>query len=78
MEQLTFAGTWKRPGNDRLVPVSQGDVIYEIFEPLPQGAPGNDASTLRALGAVPDRDSVRQVLDLGAGHGRTTSRWKHA
>ena len=48
------------------------DVIYEIFEPLPQGAPGNEASTLRALQAVPVRDTVRQVLDLGAGHGRTT------
>ncbi|MYF70629.1 MAG: class I SAM-dependent methyltransferase [Proteobacteria bacterium] len=48
------------------------DVIYEIFEPLPQGAPGNEASTLRALHAVPVRDTVRQVLDLGVGHGRTT------
>ena len=48
------------------------DVIYEIFGSLPQGAPGNDASTLRALYAVPGRDSVRQVLDLGVGHGRTT------
>ena len=48
------------------------DIAYEVFGPLPQGAPGNEASTLRALDAVPDRDAVRQVLDLGAGHGRTT------
>ena len=52
--------------------VSIEDAMYEIFGPLPQGAPGNDASTLRALDAVPCRDAVRQVLDLGAGHGRTT------
>ena len=48
------------------------DAIYEIFGPLPQGAPGSDASTLRALDAVPGRDTVRQVLDLGVGRGRTT------
>ena len=48
------------------------DAIYEVFGPLSQGAPGNDASTLRALDAVPARNAVRQVLDLGAGHGRTT------
>ena len=52
--------------------VSLDDAIYEVFGPLLQGAPGNDASTLRALDAVPERDAVRQVLDLGAGHGRTT------
>lgn len=44
MESLTFAETWNRPGKDRLIPVSQEDVIYEIFEPLSQGAPGNDES----------------------------------
>ena len=48
------------------------DILYEVFGPLPQGAPGDDASTLRALDAVPGRGSVRRVLDLGAGHGRTT------
>ena len=52
--------------------MSTDDLIYEIFSPLSQGAPGNDASTLRALDAVPCRDSVLQVLDLGVGHGRTT------
>ena len=46
--------------------------IYEVFGPLSQGAPGNDASTLRALDAVPGRNAVRRVLDLGVGHGRTT------
>lgn len=48
------------------------DIVYEVFGPLPQGAPGDDASTLRALDAVPGRGSVRRALDLGAGHGRTT------
>ena len=52
--------------------MSLDDAVYEVFGPLPQGAPGNDASTLRALDAVPGRDAVRRVLDLGAGHGRTT------
>ena len=52
--------------------MSLDDPVYEVFGPLPQGAPGNDASTLRALDAVPARNAVRRVLDLGAGHGRTT------
>ncbi len=52
--------------------VSIDDAMYEIFGPLSQGAPGNDDSTLRALDAVPSRDILRRVLDLGAGHGRTT------
>ena len=52
--------------------VSVEDILYEVFGPLAQGAPGNDTATLRALDAVPGRDAVRQVLDLGVGHGRTT------
>ncbi len=52
--------------------MSLDDAIYEVFGPLSQGAPGNDASTLRALDAVPNHNAVRRVLDLGAGHGRTT------
>ena len=47
-------------------------LIYRVFEPLSQGAPGSDAETLRALDLVPDRDGIRQVLDLGVGYGRTT------
>ncbi|MCY4557657.1 MAG: class I SAM-dependent methyltransferase [Chloroflexi bacterium] len=61
-EGLRLPGCRKEPGNG----------TYEVFGPLPQGAPGNDASTLRALDAVPGRDAVRRVFDLGAGHGRTT------
>ena len=52
--------------------MSVEETLYEVFGPLAQGAPGNDAATLRALDAVPGRDTVRQVLDLGVGHGRTT------
>ena len=48
------------------------DAIYEVFGPLPQGAPGNDDTTLCALESVPDRNAVRRVLDMGAGHGRTS------
>lgn len=52
--------------------MSVEDILYEVFGPLSQGAPGNDASTLRALDSVPGRDAIRRVLDLGVGHGRTT------
>ena len=52
--------------------MSLDEAIYEVFGPLPQGAPGNDASTLRALDAVPARNAVRRALDLGAGSGRMT------
>lgn len=52
--------------------MSVEETLYEVFGPLAQGAPGNDAATLRALDEVPGRDTVRQVLDLGVGHGRTT------
>ena len=52
--------------------MSVEEILYEVFGPLAQGAPGNDAATLRALDEVPGRDGVRQVLDLGVGHGRTT------
>ncbi len=52
--------------------MSIDNAIYEVFGALSQGAPGNDASTLRALDAVPGRDAVRKVLDLGVGHGRTS------
>ena len=52
--------------------MSLDDAVYEVFGPLSQGAPGNDASTLRALDAVPGRDAARRALDLGAGSGRTT------
>lgn len=48
------------------------DATYELFGPLSQGAPGDDASTLYALGQVPGRGAIRHVLDLGVGHGRTT------
>ncbi len=48
------------------------DLIYGVFASLSQGAPGDNASTWRALDAIPDRDAVRQVLDLGAGYGRST------
>ena len=52
--------------------MSTNDLIYDVLGVLPQGAPGNDASTLRTLEAVPNHGTLRQVLDLGVGHGRTT------
>lgn len=63
---------WGGAGNKSSQAVSVEDILYEVFGPLAQGAPGNDAATLRALEAVPGRDAVRQMLDLGVGHGRTT------
>ncbi len=48
------------------------DALYKVFEPLSQGAPGNEASTLRALHSVPQYEAARAVLDLGVGQGRTT------
>ncbi len=48
------------------------DILYRVLAPLSQGAPGDDASTLRALGEVPDHDAVRRAIDLGVGRGRTT------
>ena len=50
--------------------MTMDDALYALFAPLAQGAPGDDATTLRALDAVPGRTGVRQVLDLGAGQGR--------
>ena len=38
-----------------------------------QGTPGDDDLTLLALDAVPGRDVIRQVLELGTGRGRTNS-----
>ncbi len=52
--------------------MSPDDAIYEVFGPLAQGAPGDDASTRRALEAVPGREAIRQALDLGSGQGRST------
>jgi predicted O-methyltransferase YrrM len=48
------------------------EAMYQVFGPLSQGAPGNEAATLAALERITDRDQTRRVLDLGVGHGRST------
>ena len=48
------------------------ELIYEVFGPLEQGAPGGESATLKALSEIPDREGVERVLDLGVGHGRST------
>ena len=43
-----------------------------VFAPLAQWGPGSDASTLRALAALPAVPAAGCVLDLGCGPGRQT------
>lgn len=45
-------------------------LLDELFDGLPQHAPGSDASTARALALVPHEP--RRILDLGCGPGRQT------
>jgi len=47
-------------------------LFYEIFGNLPRQGPGDDASTLRALAAIPNRERIRDILDMGCGAGTPT------
>lgn len=47
-------------------------LFYEIFGNLPRQGPGDDASTLRALAAIPNRERIRDILDMGCGTGVPT------
>ena len=47
-------------------------LFYEIFGNLPRQGPGDDASTLRALVAIPNRERIRDILDMGCGSGVPT------
>lgn len=46
-------------------------LIYQVFGPLSQGAPGDESATLKALSEIPGRRGMERVLDLGVGHGRS-------
>jgi serine/threonine-protein kinase HipA len=47
-------------------------VFAELHAGLAQQAPGSDASTLRALAAVPYLPAAPRILDVGCGPGRQT------
>jgi serine/threonine-protein kinase HipA len=46
--------------------------FFELYQGLPREGPGSDASTLRALQAVPNLPPRPRVLDLGCGPGKQT------
>ncbi len=48
------------------------EIFREIHSGLPQEGPGNDESTQRALGLVPNLPAVPKILDVGCGPGRQT------
>ena len=48
------------------------ELIYQVFGPLSQGAPGDESATLKALNEIPGHQGMERVLDLGVGHGRST------
>ncbi|MEQ8860028.1 MAG: class I SAM-dependent methyltransferase [Pseudomonadales bacterium] len=50
-------------------------IFFELHQDLPREAPGNRASTERALGLVAERlpaSTIRRVLDVGCGPGQQT------
>jgi SAM-dependent methyltransferase len=53
-------------------PASFPPLFYEIFGNLPRQGPGDDASTLRALSLIPQKDQIRDILDMGCGTGVPT------
>ncbi len=46
--------------------------FFELFGDLPKQGPGSTASSLRALGAIPDVGELQRILDAGCGSGRST------
>lgn len=46
--------------------------IHKLHDPIPRGAPGSDATTTRAITALPDLPSSARILDIGCGKGRQT------
>ncbi|MCG8477455.1 MAG: class I SAM-dependent methyltransferase [Spirochaetales bacterium] len=47
----------------------QEKIFFYIHSGLEREGPGSEESTLRAFRALPSRDSVRQILDVGCGPG---------
>ena len=46
--------------------------LFDVFEALPRCAPGEDASTLRALAACVGAPQAPRIIDLGSGPGPAT------
>lgn len=53
-------------------PVSFPPLFYEIFGKLHRQGPGGDEQTLRALHSIPQRERIRDILDMGCGCGTPT------
>ena len=49
-----------------------GKAFFEIHRDLPREAPGDDASTLRALGMCTELPNRPEILDIGCGPGMQT------
>ncbi len=47
--------------------------LFEFYEGMPRGGPGDDVSMRRALALIPDLPRCPRVLDLGCGPGTTTA-----
>lgn len=47
-------------------------LLFRLFETLPRQGPGNDESTARAFGMIPDLPERPEVLDIGCGSGTQT------
>lgn len=52
--------------------MNEEDFFYEIYHSLPQGGPGSDESTRRALKLLPDLPERPTIIDFGCGPGRSS------
>lgn len=48
------------------------DFFLKLYGDLPKQGPGSDASTLKALRAIPGHQDLETILDVGCGTGRHT------
>ena len=46
--------------------------LHKLHDPLPRGAPGSDATTTRAINALPSLPPSARILDVGCGKGKQT------
>src|SRR5512140_1883138 len=52
--------------------ISAGDIFFEVHAGLPREAPGDEASTARALGMMQGLPAVPSILDIACGPGAQT------
>ena len=52
--------------------MNEADFFYEIYRHLPQGGPGSDESTRRALKLLPNLPERPIIIDFGCGPGRSS------